>query len=186
MRGFHLRVAQLQGQGGSSMVVTAWFWSTLWKDCYQDSTALVNCVDFRVLWTLKRVYSHDKMIHFYVWFITTMWHITVFVISLHTGSQGAPGDRPLPWFAHHSAYSAHTSVEATDANTVCWWWPLLSICSAVSTTSQNIYILAGLVSLPLGVISLFSCRCIRPGSLLFIHKQSGCIYMQIKCCPIRG
>lgn len=46
--------------------------SGLWKDCYEDSTALVNCVDFGVLWTVKRVYSHDKMIHFYVWFITLL------------------------------------------------------------------------------------------------------------------
>uniref|UniRef100_A0AAQ5YVF2 Claudin n=1 Tax=Amphiprion ocellaris TaxID=80972 RepID=A0AAQ5YVF2_AMPOC len=49
----HWRVAQLGGQGGSSVVETAWFWSDLWKDCYEDSTALVNCVDFGVLWTVK-------------------------------------------------------------------------------------------------------------------------------------
>lgn len=49
----HLRVAQLGGQGGSSVVVTAWYWSDLWKDRYEDSTALVNCVDFGVLWKVK-------------------------------------------------------------------------------------------------------------------------------------
>ncbi|XP_056226964.1 claudin-10-like isoform X1 [Seriola aureovittata] len=49
----HWRVAQLGGQAGSSVVVTAWFWSDLWKDCFEDSTALVNCVDFGVLWTVK-------------------------------------------------------------------------------------------------------------------------------------
>ncbi|XP_040888061.1 claudin-10-like [Toxotes jaculatrix] len=49
----HWRVAQLGGQAGSSVVVTAWYWSDLWKDCYEDSTALVNCVDFGVLWTVK-------------------------------------------------------------------------------------------------------------------------------------
>uniref|UniRef100_A0A8P4K5W6 Claudin n=1 Tax=Dicentrarchus labrax TaxID=13489 RepID=A0A8P4K5W6_DICLA len=49
----HWRVAQLGGQGGSSVVVTAWYWSDLWKDCYEDSTALVNCVDFGVLWSVK-------------------------------------------------------------------------------------------------------------------------------------
>ncbi|XP_068165548.1 claudin-10-like isoform X2 [Antennarius striatus] len=47
------RVAQLGGQGGSSVVVTAWYWSDLWRDCYEDSTALVNCVDFGVLWRVK-------------------------------------------------------------------------------------------------------------------------------------
>ncbi|XP_047432464.1 claudin-10-like [Mugil cephalus] len=49
----HWRVAQLGGQGGSSVVAAAWFWSDLWRDCYEDSTALVNCVDFGVLWTVK-------------------------------------------------------------------------------------------------------------------------------------
>ncbi|KAM6957972.1 claudin-10-like [Tautogolabrus adspersus] len=49
----HWRVAQQGGQGGSSVVVTAWYWSDLWKDCYEDSTAVVNCVDFGVLWTVK-------------------------------------------------------------------------------------------------------------------------------------
>ncbi|XP_041822142.1 claudin-10-like isoform X2 [Chelmon rostratus] len=49
----HWRVAQMGGEGGSSVVVTAWYWSDLWKDCYEDSTALVNCVDFGVLWKVK-------------------------------------------------------------------------------------------------------------------------------------
>ncbi|XP_070786765.1 claudin-10-like isoform X2 [Enoplosus armatus] len=49
----HWRVAQLGGQGGSSVVVAAWYWSDLWKDCYEDSTALVNCVDLGVLWAVK-------------------------------------------------------------------------------------------------------------------------------------
>lgn len=46
-------MAQTGGQGGSSVVETAWYWSDLWKDCYEDSTAVVNCVDFGVLWTVK-------------------------------------------------------------------------------------------------------------------------------------
>ncbi|KAM3585674.1 uncharacterized protein V6R79_024093 [Siganus canaliculatus] len=49
----HWRMAQVGGQGGSSVVVTAWYWSNLWKDCYEDSTAVVNCVDLGVLWTVK-------------------------------------------------------------------------------------------------------------------------------------
>lgn len=49
----HWRVAQVGGEGGSSVVVTAWYWSDLWRDCYEDSTAVVNCVDFGVLWTVK-------------------------------------------------------------------------------------------------------------------------------------
>lgn len=49
----HWRVSQLGGRGGSSVVSTAWYWSDLWKDCYEDSTAVVNCVDFGVLWSVK-------------------------------------------------------------------------------------------------------------------------------------
>lgn len=52
----HMRVAQLGGQGGSSVIVAARYWSDLWKDCYEDSTAVVNCVDCGVLWTVKRGY----------------------------------------------------------------------------------------------------------------------------------
>ena len=50
-------MAQLGGQGGSSVVVTAWYWSNLWKDCYEDSTAVVNCVDLGVLWRVKSRYT---------------------------------------------------------------------------------------------------------------------------------
>ncbi|KAM3857142.1 claudin-10-like [Diretmus argenteus] len=49
----HWRVAQLGGQGGSSVLTVAWYWSNLWKDCYEDSSAVVNCIDFGVLWTVK-------------------------------------------------------------------------------------------------------------------------------------
>ncbi|XP_074482999.1 claudin-10-like [Sebastes fasciatus] len=47
------RVAQLGGQGGSSVVETARYWSDLWRDCHEDSTLVVNCVGFWVLWTVK-------------------------------------------------------------------------------------------------------------------------------------
>ncbi|KAM9766349.1 claudin-10-like isoform 2-T2 [Menidia menidia] len=49
----HWRVAQLGGEGGSSVVRTAWYWSNLWRDCYEDSTAVVHCVDLGVLWRVK-------------------------------------------------------------------------------------------------------------------------------------
>lgn len=45
----HMRVAPLGGQGGSSAIVTAWCWSDLWKDCDEDSSAVVKRVDFGVL-----------------------------------------------------------------------------------------------------------------------------------------
>ncbi|XP_029941791.1 claudin-10-like isoform X1 [Salarias fasciatus] len=79
------RVAQPGGRGGSSVVATAWYWSDLWRDCYEDSTAVVNCVDFGVLWTVKR--------------------------GLRPGSQGSPADRPRPRLggnrAHILRYGLH-------------------------------------------------------------------------------
>ncbi|KAG9335555.1 hypothetical protein JZ751_004458 [Albula glossodonta] len=46
------RVSQLPGQGGSFIIKVAWYWSNLWKDCFIDSTAVVNCRDFPVLWSV--------------------------------------------------------------------------------------------------------------------------------------
>ncbi|XP_034417829.1 claudin-10 [Cyclopterus lumpus] len=46
------RISQLGGQGGSYIIKVAWYWSNLWKDCFTDSTAVTNCRDFPVLWTV--------------------------------------------------------------------------------------------------------------------------------------
>ncbi|KAM8856288.1 claudin-10-like [Spinachia spinachia] len=46
------RITQLGGQGGSFIIKVAWYWSNLWKDCYTDSTAVTNCRDFAVLWSV--------------------------------------------------------------------------------------------------------------------------------------
>ncbi|KAK9537667.1 hypothetical protein VZT92_005264 [Zoarces viviparus] len=46
------RITQLGGQGGSFIIKVAWYWSNLWKDCFTDSTAVTNCRDFPVLWTV--------------------------------------------------------------------------------------------------------------------------------------
>ncbi|XP_047457182.1 claudin-10 [Mugil cephalus] len=46
------RITQLGGQGGSFIIRVAWYWSNLWKDCFTDSTAVTNCRDFPVLWTV--------------------------------------------------------------------------------------------------------------------------------------
>lgn len=51
------RITQLGGQGGSFIIRVAWYWSNLWKDCFTDSTAVTNCRDFPVLWTVTRKYS---------------------------------------------------------------------------------------------------------------------------------
>ncbi|KAM3607498.1 uncharacterized protein V6R79_008844 [Siganus canaliculatus] len=46
------RISQLGGQGGSFIIKVAWYWSNLWKDCFTDSTAVTNCRDFPVLWSV--------------------------------------------------------------------------------------------------------------------------------------
>ncbi|XP_023128211.1 claudin-10 [Amphiprion ocellaris] len=46
------RITQLGGQGGSFIIKVAWYWSNLWKDCFTDSTAVTNCRDFPVLWSV--------------------------------------------------------------------------------------------------------------------------------------
>uniref|UniRef100_A0A3P8XGH6 Claudin n=1 Tax=Esox lucius TaxID=8010 RepID=A0A3P8XGH6_ESOLU len=43
------RFIQIGGQGGSAIIKVAWYWSSLWKDCYTESTAIDNCRDFPVL-----------------------------------------------------------------------------------------------------------------------------------------
>ncbi|XP_039649349.1 claudin-10-like isoform X1 [Perca fluviatilis] len=93
----HWRVAQLGGRGGSSGVVTAWYWSDLWRDCYEDSTALVNCVDFRVLWTVKTYIQAVRgllMIGLCLGFIGTV--LTCYGIECtHTGGDQSSYDRML-------------------------------------------------------------------------------------------
>ncbi|KAJ8389755.1 hypothetical protein AAFF_G00114610 [Aldrovandia affinis] len=46
------RVSQIGGQGGSNIIKVGWYWSNLWKDCFIDSTAVVNCRDYAVLWSV--------------------------------------------------------------------------------------------------------------------------------------
>lgn len=46
------RITQIGGQGGSYIIKVAWYWSNLWKDCFTDSTAVTNCRDFPVLWSV--------------------------------------------------------------------------------------------------------------------------------------
>uniref|UniRef100_A0A668ANP6 Claudin 10-like 2 n=1 Tax=Myripristis murdjan TaxID=586833 RepID=A0A668ANP6_9TELE len=46
------RITQIGGQGGSFIIKVAWYWSNLWKDCFTDSTAVTNCRDYPVLWSV--------------------------------------------------------------------------------------------------------------------------------------
>uniref|UniRef100_A0A3P8V2U9 Claudin n=1 Tax=Cynoglossus semilaevis TaxID=244447 RepID=A0A3P8V2U9_CYNSE len=49
------RITQIGGQAGSYIIKVAWYWSNLWKDCFTDSTAVSNCRDFAVLWSVTFV-----------------------------------------------------------------------------------------------------------------------------------
>ncbi|XP_043986806.1 claudin-10 [Gambusia affinis] len=46
------RISQIGGEGGSFIIKVAWYWSNLWKDCFTDSTAVTNCRDYGVLWSV--------------------------------------------------------------------------------------------------------------------------------------
>nr|XP_020500613.1 claudin-10-like [Labrus bergylta] len=46
------KITSIGGMGGSSILTVAWFWSSLWRSCFTDSTAVSNCYDFPVLWSV--------------------------------------------------------------------------------------------------------------------------------------
>lgn len=47
------KIASIGGMGGSSIIKVAWYWSSLWRSCFTDSTAVSNCYDFPVLWSVQ-------------------------------------------------------------------------------------------------------------------------------------
>uniref|UniRef100_A0AAV2LDJ3 Uncharacterized protein n=1 Tax=Knipowitschia caucasica TaxID=637954 RepID=A0AAV2LDJ3_KNICA len=47
------KITSIGGMGGSSIIKVAWFWSSLWRSCYTDSTAVSNCYDYPVLWSVE-------------------------------------------------------------------------------------------------------------------------------------
>lgn len=113
-----LRVAQLGGEGGSAVVETAWYWSTLWKDCHEDSAALVNCIDFGVLWTVKRTRPQDTRVPYFSGSsLSNVERVRVCVTSLHPGSQGPAGDGPMSRVTGHAPGSFRTGVHPR------WWRP---------------------------------------------------------------
>ncbi|XP_030643406.1 claudin-10-like [Chanos chanos] len=46
------RIVSIGGQGGSWIIKAAWYWSNLWRDCFTDTTAVTNCRDYDVLWSV--------------------------------------------------------------------------------------------------------------------------------------
>lgn len=47
------KITAIGGMGGSSMFKVAWYWSSLWRSCFTDSTAISNCYDYPVLWSVE-------------------------------------------------------------------------------------------------------------------------------------
>ncbi|XP_060888903.1 claudin-10-like [Labrus mixtus] len=47
------KITSIGGMGGSSILKVAWYWSSLWRSCFTDSTAVSNCYDFPVLWSVE-------------------------------------------------------------------------------------------------------------------------------------
>lgn len=50
------KIASIGGMGGTAIIRVAWYWSNLWKSCFTDSTAVTNCHDFPVLWSVEGRY----------------------------------------------------------------------------------------------------------------------------------
>ncbi|XP_060784597.1 claudin 10-like 2 isoform X2 [Neoarius graeffei] len=47
------RVTYIGGQGGSWIIKAAWYWSTLWRDCYIDSSGVSSCKDYDTMWDVN-------------------------------------------------------------------------------------------------------------------------------------
>lgn len=47
------KISPVGGMGGTSIIKVAWHWSSLWKSCFTDSTAVTNCYNFPVLWSVE-------------------------------------------------------------------------------------------------------------------------------------
>ncbi|XP_051568218.1 claudin-10-like [Myxocyprinus asiaticus] len=47
------KVTSIGGQGGNAIIRAAWYWSSLWRACFTDSTNTSNCYDFPVLWSVE-------------------------------------------------------------------------------------------------------------------------------------
>ncbi|KAF0046255.1 hypothetical protein F2P81_002784 [Scophthalmus maximus] len=46
------KITSIGGMGGSSIIKVAWYWSSLWRSCFTDSTAVSNCYDYPMLWSV--------------------------------------------------------------------------------------------------------------------------------------
>ncbi|KAM9486762.1 claudin-10-like isoform 2-T2 [Clarias gariepinus] len=54
------RISYIGRQGGSWVIKAAWYWSTLWRACYIDSSDVTNCRDFDTLWVVNPATTSEK------------------------------------------------------------------------------------------------------------------------------
>ncbi|XP_050969239.1 claudin-10 [Labeo rohita] len=47
------KITSIGGQGGSAVIKVGWYWSSLWRACFTDSSSTSNCYDFPVLWSVE-------------------------------------------------------------------------------------------------------------------------------------
>uniref|UniRef100_A0A672S3J9 Si:busm1-52i16.2 n=1 Tax=Sinocyclocheilus grahami TaxID=75366 RepID=A0A672S3J9_SINGR len=47
------KISSIGGQGGSAVITVGWYWSSLWRACFTDSSSTSNCYDFPVLWSVE-------------------------------------------------------------------------------------------------------------------------------------
>ncbi|XP_076871399.1 claudin-10 [Brachyhypopomus gauderio] len=47
------KVAATGGQGGSAVMIVAWYWSSLWRSCSTLSNNVSTCYDFPILWSVE-------------------------------------------------------------------------------------------------------------------------------------
>ena len=57
------KITSIGGMGGSSILKVAWYWSSLWRSCFTDSTAVSNCYDYPVLWSVEGKTNTSKTKH---------------------------------------------------------------------------------------------------------------------------
>lgn len=53
------KIASVGGMGGSAVIKVAWHWTSLWRSCFTDSTAVTNCKDFPVLWSVEGMSTYS-------------------------------------------------------------------------------------------------------------------------------
>ncbi|KAI2663264.1 Claudin-10 [Labeo rohita] len=55
------KITSIGGQGGSAVIKVGWYWSSLWRACFTDSSSTSNCYDFPVLWSVEVLWEWNAL-----------------------------------------------------------------------------------------------------------------------------